>query len=63
MHEIPEGVQLWCIQTFVHQGTNGRWREVLSPAETRKSEDLALERLGPDCATWLATGERADQPD
>ena len=44
-------------QTFIHKGTNGRWRDVLSPEEVRKYEDLALRQLGPDCARWLATGE------
>jgi aryl sulfotransferase len=46
-------------QTFIHKGTNGRWREVLTAEESRKYERLALENLGPDCARWLAKGTLA----
>ena len=45
-------------ETFVNKGTNGRWRDVLSPEEIAAYEAVALEELGPDCARWLATGER-----
>jgi aryl sulfotransferase len=57
---VPLGGVFWDggAQTFIHQGTNGRWREVLSLAEKRRYEDLALEHLGPECAPWLATGDR-----
>jgi aryl sulfotransferase len=43
-------------ETFIHKGTNGRWREVLTAEESRKYERLALENLGADCARWLAKG-------
>lgn len=42
---------------FFHKGTNGRWRDVLTAAESKKYEDLAAQKLTPDCARWLATGE------
>ncbi|MBP7002333.1 sulfotransferase domain-containing protein [Amaricoccus sp.] len=42
--------------TFINKGSNGRWRDVLTPAESAKYERLALENLGPDCARWLAGG-------
>ena len=42
--------------TFINKGTNGRWREVLSPAEVTEYEARAVAELGPDCARWLATG-------
>ena len=45
-------------RTFIHKGTNGRWRDVLSREECRRYEQLALEQLGADCAAWLATGAR-----
>ncbi|MEJ1160116.1 sulfotransferase domain-containing protein [Prosthecomicrobium sp. N25] len=48
-------------ETFIHKGTNGRWRDTLTDAESRKYEDLALARLGPDCARWLAAGRQAVQ--
>jgi aryl sulfotransferase len=44
-------------QTFIHKGTNGRWRDVLSPEEVAKYERCAANELGADCARWLATGE------
>ncbi len=43
--------------TFINKGVNGRWRDVLSPAESLAYEEMAAEKLGPDCARWLATGE------
>lgn len=45
--------------TFIHKGTNGRWRDVLSQEESLRYEQLALERLDPECAHWLRTGEMA----
>jgi aryl sulfotransferase len=45
--------------TFINKGTNGRWRDVLPPADIAAYEKMAVEKLGPDCARWLATGEGA----
>ena len=45
--------------TFINKGVNGRWRDVLSASESAAYERMALEKLGPDCARWLATGEAA----
>ncbi|MGZ8361034.1 MAG: sulfotransferase domain-containing protein [Allosphingosinicella sp.] len=45
-------------RTFINQGTNGRWRDLLSDAECARYEAIAREELGEDCARWLATGER-----
>ena len=42
---------------FIHKGTNGRWRDVLNDEDSAMYEALALEKLGPECAHWLATGE------
>jgi aryl sulfotransferase len=46
-------------ETFINKGVNGRWRDVLSAEESAAYERMALEKLGPDCARWLATGEGA----
>lgn len=43
--------------TFINKGTNGRWRDVLSPEESLAYERIAQEKLGADCARWLMTGE------
>jgi aryl sulfotransferase len=42
---------------FINQGTNGRWRELLSPHDIAAYERRAQAELGPDCAKWLETGE------
>ena len=43
--------------TFINKGVNGRWRDVLTADENAAYERMAVEKLGPDCAHWLATGE------
>lgn len=43
--------------TFINKGTNGRWKDVLSPEEVRKADLSAAQHLSPDCAHWLKTGE------
>jgi aryl sulfotransferase len=45
-------------ETFINKGVNGRWRDLLSAQDVKAYEDRALTELGPDCAKWLATGER-----
>ncbi len=57
---VPLGGAFWDggAETFVHKGTNGRWRDMLTPLDCARYERMALERLGEECARWLATGER-----
>ncbi|HLF09938.1 MAG TPA: sulfotransferase domain-containing protein [Gammaproteobacteria bacterium] len=43
--------------TFINKGTNGRWKDVLSPGEIRKCDEIAARALSADCAAWLRTGE------
>ncbi|HEV8392625.1 MAG TPA: sulfotransferase domain-containing protein [Vicinamibacterales bacterium] len=43
--------------TFFNQGTNGRWKDVLTAADLEKYDRLVRENLTPDCARWMATGE------
>ena len=59
---VPLGGVFWDggAQTFIHKGTNGRWRDVLSEADCRWYEETAVRELGGQCAHWLATGERLD---
>lgn len=54
----PLGGMLWegGAKTFINKGTNGRWREALTPAESRAYERRATTELGEDCAAWLANG-------
>jgi aryl sulfotransferase len=42
--------------TFINKGTNGRWIGVLTEAQVAAYEKAAEERLGPECAKWLANG-------
>lgn len=39
---------------FINKGVNGRWRDVLTDEDIARYETLARERLGDDCAEWLA---------
>jgi aryl sulfotransferase len=45
--------------TFLHKGTSGQWRDVLTPAQSAAFEAEAQRQLGPECARWLATGDGA----
>jgi aryl sulfotransferase len=44
-------------ETFINKGTNGRWRDVLTPADSLAYERMAQEKLGAEGAHWLKTGE------
>jgi aryl sulfotransferase len=56
---VPMGGAAWVggVKTFINKGTNGRWRDTLTAAESAEYEARALAELGPECARWLATGE------
>ncbi|CAF1325512.1 unnamed protein product [Rotaria sordida] len=47
-------------KTFFYQGTNERWKNVLSDEECQSYEKRAIEELGKEGARWLATGELED---
>ncbi len=42
--------------TFIHKGTNGRWKDILSDDELALYHDAMRTRLPPDCAHWLENG-------
>lgn len=44
-------------KTFFHQGTNGRWRDVLNDAELAMYEQTKANVLTPDCARWVELGQ------
>lgn len=44
-------------QSFIHKGTNARWRDVLTAEDNLRYERMGREQLGESCAKWLATGE------
>ncbi len=45
-------------QSFLFKGTNGRWRDVLTPAELDAYQKRAAEFLPPDAIAWLERGRR-----
>jgi aryl sulfotransferase len=44
---------------LVHKGTNGRWKDVLSPQDVALADEMAEKHLSPDCAAWLRQGAMA----
>jgi aryl sulfotransferase len=42
---------------FFNKGTNGRWKDVLTPEEIDRADQTAAQKLTADCARWLKTGE------
>ena len=56
---VPLGGQPWKggAKTFINKGTNGRWHDILSGEDCARYEAMAIDKLGPDCAHWLATGD------
>jgi aryl sulfotransferase len=57
----PMGGMLWegGAKTFINKGTNGRWKEALTAAESRAYEQRAQKELGEACAAWLSNGSSA----
>ena len=55
---VPLGGAFWegGAQTFIHKGQNGRWRDTLTKDDCAHYEAMARERLGEQCAAWLAHG-------
>lgn len=56
---VPLGGAFWDggAQSFIHKGTNGRWRETLSKDDVSNYEGRAEKELHIECAHWLATGQ------
>ena len=46
--------------TFFHKGTNGRWKDILTPADNARYQREVEQRLSPECAHWLETGRLLD---
>jgi len=45
-------------RTFFHKGSNGRWREILSPEELGLYDAAARRELTLECRRWLENGGR-----
>jgi aryl sulfotransferase len=46
-------------KSFIHKGTNGRWKDILTPGEVEEYEQRAIAELGPECAAWLTNGSKS----
>jgi aryl sulfotransferase len=49
-------------RSFIHKGTNDRWREVLGPEELAAYAAAVVRAVPPDCAAWLEGGRKAVDP-
>ena len=60
---VPLGGAFWDAgaQVFINKGVNGRWHDMLTPADVAQYEARAKSEVGTDCARWLATGEMAEK--
>jgi aryl sulfotransferase len=60
---VPFGGDLWQggVKAFMHKGTNGRWRDILTCEDIEQYEQLAREQLGTECANWLSAGRLVSQ--
>ena len=45
---------------FFYKGNNKRWQGVLRQDQIQQYDDMARERLSPDLASWLASGNQGD---
>jgi len=54
----PGGGQFWKggAQTFMHKGTNGRWRDVLTDEELVLYDEACSRVLTAECRNWLENG-------
>ncbi len=53
---VPLGGAFWDggAETFIHKGTNGRWRDRLTQADAERYESRVRDELGEECADWLS---------
>jgi len=49
-------------QTFLHKGTNDRWRDVLRPEELAQYRAVVERSLSPELARWLERGREGRDP-
>ena len=45
-------------KTFIHKGTNGRWRGVLTDQDLARYDEAVQRELTPECANWLERGNK-----
>lgn len=57
-HMAPLGGAPWegGAGSFIHKGTNGRWRDMLTEQDCARYRAVAREQLGDECAGWVESG-------
>lgn len=60
MSAPPQAAMAWeeGAQSFIHKGTNSRWKDRLSEEDNRQYEERARQELGEECAHWLQYGNQ-----
>jgi aryl sulfotransferase len=58
---VPLGGAFWDAGAgvFINKGRNGVWRDELTDEDSRRYEEMSADRLGTECARWLAHGASA----
>jgi len=49
-------------RTFLNKGTNGRWKDVLTPDDITSYRTRAAQELPPALNAWLENGRRGGDP-
>lgn len=59
---VPLGGAFWDggAKTFIHRGTNNRWKDLLPVELSQEYENRAVLELGLDAASWLIEGSPAN---
>jgi len=59
VQSVPLGGAFWegGAKTFIHKGTNGRWKDTLPQSVSDRYEQKSVEQLGEACAAWLKYGK------
>ena len=56
----PQSAIAWVdgARTFIHKGTNSRWKDALSEDDCQRYEERAVKELGEEGAAWLKYGSK-----
>ncbi len=44
-------------ERFINQGTNKRWKSLLTPEQLQRYQTIINQKLEPECANWVKKGE------
>lgn len=55
---LPDAVSAWegGGNTFLHKGTNGRWRDVFTPEDLALYDEKMTSEFSPELASWIESG-------